>query len=231
MAKASTSVKMENLLEAGVHFGHLTRKWNPKMKNYIYTARDDVHVIDLAITVEKLEEAKKAVTELTKEDGRPLFVGTKRQAAVVLSDIAGKNNIPFITHRWLGGLLTNFDSVKKTWGRLNELEELFANKKEFESLSTRDQFMYKKEAEKLDKLVGGLRNMDELPAFVFVVDVKREQTAIDEAKKMGIPVVALVDTNVDPSDVDYPIPGNDDGVKSIEIIAEEIVKAIDKGQK
>ena len=222
---------MTDLLEAGVHFGHLTRKWNPKMKNYIYTARDDVHVIDLAITVEKLEEAKKAITELVKDGKRPLFVGTKRQAAVVLENIGNKNNIPFITQRWLGGLLTNFDSVKKTWARLNELEEMMSNEKEFAKLSTRDQFMYKKEAMKLNKLVGGLKNLEETPGFLFVVDVKREQTAIDEAKRVGLPIVALVDTNVDPSGVTYQIPGNDDGVKSIEIVTEEIVKAIKAGMK
>lgn len=222
---------MTDLLEAGVHFGHLTRKWNPKMKKYIFTAREDVHVIDLAITAEKLDEAKKAVSEVAKAGKKVLFVGCKRQAAVVISELAGKNDIPFVTQRWLGGLLTNFDSVSNTWKHLIELDEQINDKDGFEKLSTRDQYLLLKEQEKLEKLVGGLRGLDDLPGMIFIVDVKREQTALEEAAKVGIPVVALVDTNADPRLVTYPIPGNDDGIKSIEIITQNIVDSIIEGDK
>ncbi len=224
------SISMTNLLEAGVHFGHLTRKWNPKMKRYIYTARDNVHVIDLALTVEKLKEATHAVTEMTKQGKDVLFVGTKRQASVVISTLGQEHNIPFIAQRWLGGLLTNFESVSSTWKRLQELDAQVADEATFKKLSTRDQFAVKKEREKLEKLVGGLRNLNDLPGMLFVIDIKREKTAVEEANKVGIPVVALVDTNANPGDVKYPIPGNDDGIKSIEVITQHIVDAVQAGR-
>jgi len=221
---------MNDLLEAGVHFGHMTRKWNPKMKEYIFTARDGVHVIDLAITVEKLKEAAKAIEGITASGKEVLLVGTKRQASVVLSELGEKYGVPYIAQRWLGGLLTNFESVRTTWEHLNDLQAQMDNKAEFEKLTTRDQYALRKEHEKLSKLVGGLRNMTQIPGAIFVVDVKREQTALEEAKKMGVPVIALVDTNVDPKLVDYPIPGNDDAIKSIEIVSEFICKAVDESK-
>lgn len=222
---------MVDLLEAGVHFGHLTRKWNPKMKKYIFTSRDDVHVIDLALTVEKLKEAIAAIEDILSEGGTMLLVGTKRQAAVVIADIAKKHGFPYINQRWLGGLLTNFENVGRTWKRLEELDEQIADDKTFKKLSTRDQFVLKKEQEKLDRLVGGLRGLTETPRVIFVVDVKRESTAVDEARKMGVPVVAIVDTNTDPSAVDFAIPGNDDGLKSIEVITQAVVDAALAGKK
>lgn len=201
------------------------------MKEYIFTARDGVHVIDLALTVEELQKAQEFVSAIAAEGGEVLFVGTKRQAAVVISSIAEKNAINYLAHRWLGGLLTNFDSVKTTWGQLNNLAEKINDEKFFGNLSTREQFKLKKEHEKLEKLVGGLKNMERLPDAVFVVDVKRERTAVEEAKKMGIPVIAIVDTNVDPELVDFPIPGNDDALKSIEIITGCIAQAYAKSKK
>lgn len=221
---------MNDLLEAGVHFGHMTRKWNPKMKQYIFTARDGVHVIDLAITVEKLKEAAKAVEEITASGKEILLVGTKRQASVVLSELGEKYGVPYIAQRWLGGLLTNFESVRTTWEHLNDLQAKMDDTTEFEKLTTRDQYALRKEHEKLSKLVGGLRNMTQIPGALFVVDVKREQTALEEAKKMGVPVIALVDTNVDPKLVDYPIPGNDDAIKSIEVVSEFVCKTIEEGK-
>lgn len=221
---------MNDLLEAGVHFGHMTRKWNPKMKQYIFTARDGVHVIDLAITVEKLKEAAKAVEEITTSGKEILLVGTKRQASVVLSELGEKYGVPYIAQRWLGGLLTNFESVRTTWEHLNDLQAKMDDTAEFEKLTTRDQYALRKEHEKLSKLVGGLRNMTQIPGALFVVDVKREQTALEEAKKMGVPVIALVDTNVDPKLVDYPIPGNDDAIKSIEVVSEFVCKTIEEGR-
>lgn len=221
---------MNDLLEAGVHFGHMTRKWNPKMKQYIFTARDGVHVIDLAITVEKLKEAAKAVEEITASGKEILLVGTKRQASVVLSELGEKYGVPYIAQRWLGGLLTNFESVRTTWEHLNDLQAKMDDTAEFEKLTTRDQYALRKEHEKLSKLVGGLRNMTQIPGALFVVDVKREQTALEEAKKMGVPVIALVDTNVDPKLVDYPIPGNDDAIKSIEVVSEFVCKTIEEGK-
>lgn len=224
------NIAMNDLLEAGVHFGHMTRKWNPKMKQYIFTARDGVHVIDLAITVEKLKEAAKAVEEITTSGKEILLVGTKRQASVVLSELGEKYGVPYIAQRWLGGLLTNFESVRTTWEHLNDLQAKMDDTAEFEKLTTRDQYALRKEHEKLSKLVGGLRNMTQIPGALFVVDVKREQTALEEAKKMGVPVIALVDTNVDPKLVDYPIPGNDDAIKSIEVVSEFVCKTIEEGR-
>lgn len=221
---------MNDLLEAGVHFGHMTRKWNPKMKQYIFTARDGVHVIDLAITVEKLKEAAKAVEEITASGKEILLVGTKRQASVVLAELGEKYGIPYISQRWLGGLLTNFESVQTTWAHLNDLQARMDDTVEFNKLTTRDQYALRNEHQKLFKLVGGLRNMKQIPGAVFVIDVKREQTALEEAKKMGVPVIALVDTNVDPKLVDYPIPGNDDAIKSIEVVAEFICKSVEESK-
>lgn len=225
------TITMIDLLEAGVHFGHPTRKWNPKMKQYIYTARDGVHVIDLAMTQQKLKEAAKAIEGVVRSGKEIILVGTKRQAAVIVEKVAQDNDIPYLTQRWLGGMLTNFENVSMTWGRFNELEEKFKNKKEMDALSTRDQYALRKEHEKLKKLVGGLHTLKELPGMIFVVDVKRDKTAVEEAYKMKVPVVALVDTNVDPSFVAYPIPGNDDGIKSIKIITEAIAEAVKAGRK
>ncbi len=222
---------MNDLLQAGVHFGHLTRKWNPKMKEYIFTARDGVHVIDLAVTVEKMKEAGRVVEEIAANGKEVLLVGTKRQASVVLTTLGTQHTIPYIAQRWLGGLLTNFESVRTTWDHLNQLNARINDEKEFAKLTTRDQFALRKERDKQEKLVGGLKNLTSVPGALFVIDIKREQTALEEARKVGIPVIALVDTNVDPRMVDFPIPGNDDAIKSIETVTQYIVDAILRGRK
>lgn len=217
---------LEEMLEAGVHFGHQTKKWNPQMAPYIYTAREGIHVIDLAITQEKLQEAVDFLQKIT-QSGKPiLFVGTKRQAAPVIKEQAQRANVFYSSERWIGGLITNFQNIRKTIARLEELDRVLADAEQVKDLSTRKKYVLIKEQEKLEKIAGGLRGLTEPPATLFVVDPKREQTPVHEADLKEIPVVALLDTNTDPTGIDYPIPGNDDAIHSIELVTKTLADAI-----
>lgn len=222
---------LQELLEAGVHFGHQTKKWNPKMKPYIYTAREGVHVIDLAITRQCLDRACDFISEKAKVGARIVFVGTKRQAAYVIHDEAKGAKVFYVTERWIGGLLTNFESTKKPIERLAEVERILASKKELADLTTKEKFDLKKEKERLEELVGGLRGLKEKPEVLFIVDPARERVVVREAVKTNVPIVALLDTNGDPSNIAYPIPGNDDALRSISLIVKTIADAVMEGRK
>lgn len=221
---------LKQLLEAGVHFGHKTKKWNPKMKPFIFTKRSSVYVIDLAMTKKCLDNASQFLKDLASQGKSVIFVGTKKQAALIVKEEAQRAGVFYVNKRWIGGLLTNFENVKKTIERLSEIEKI-ENSDEFESLTTKERYDLKKEKEKLQELVGGLRGLGTLPAAIFVIDPVREKTAIFEVNKMSIPVVALVDTSGDPTSIDYPIPGNDDALRSIALITKVIADAILEGKK
>lgn len=221
---------LEEMLTAGVHFGHQTRKWNPKMAPYIYTAREGIHVIDLAITQKKLQEAADFLQKIANSSGPILFVGTKRQAAPVIKEQAQRANIFYSSERWIGGLITNFKNIRKTIARLEELDEILADTEQVKNLSTRKKYELIKEQEKLEKIAGGLRGLTEPPAALFIVDPKREKTAVHEAQLKNVPIIALLDTNTDPTNIDYPVPGNDDALRSIELITKTLADVIIGGK-
>ncbi len=223
-------ISMKSLLEAGVHFGHQTNKWNPKMKPYIFGARNNIYIIDLQQTVGLFQTAYNFVIDTVTEGGDLLFIGTKKQSQDSIRDEAGRCGMPFVNQRWLGGMLTNFVTIKKRIDRLNNLEQMFEDdsvrafpKKEIMGLS--------KEKEKLSKVIGGISKMKSLPSAVFVVDPKRETIAVNEAKKLGIPIVAIVDTNCDPDDIDYIIPGNDDAIRAIKLFSSKFADAVLEGKR
>ncbi len=218
-------VSMSYLLEAGVHFGHQTKRWNPKMKEYIFAARDEIHIIDLAKTVEKLEEAYKEVKSIADNGGTFLFVGTKKQASEVCREEALRSNSFYVTERWLGGTLTNFRTIRKRVKRLEEIEAMEKNGT-FEVLPKKEVIGLKKEYDKLNRVLCGIRDMYKLPQAIIVVDPKKEINAIREARKLNIPVFGLVDTNCDPDDVDYCIPANDDAVRSVKVVIGVLNNAI-----
>lgn len=218
-------VSMSYLLEAGVHFGHQTKRWNPKMKEYIFAARDEIHIIDLAKTVEKLEEAYKEIKAIADNGGTFLFVGTKKQASEVCREEAIRSNSYYVTERWLGGTLTNFRTIRKRVKRLEEIETMESNGT-FEVLPKKEVIGLKKEYEKLNRVLCGIREMYKLPQAIIVVDPKKEINAIREARKLNIPVFGLVDTNCDPDDVDYVIPANDDAVRSVKVVVGVLNNAI-----
>lgn len=223
-------ITMKQLLEAGVHFGHQTRKWNPKMSKYIYAARNDIHIIDLQLTVDLIEEAYKFVCDAAKEGKTVLFVGTKKQAQDAVKEEAEKIGMHYVNARWLGGMLTNFKTMRQRVDRLNQLNKM-AEDGTFNLLPKKEVAKHQLEIEKLEKYLGGVKNMKRLPAALFVVDLKKERNAIMEAKKLGIPVVAIVDTNCDPDEVDYPIPGNDDAIRAIKLIAYAMAAAVTEGRQ
>jgi len=223
-------VSINNLLEAGVHFGHQTKRWNPKMKEYIYTTRDDIHIIDLQKTVEKIEEAYQVVNEIAKNGGTFLFVGTKKQAQEAIKEAAEKSSMYYVNQRWLGGMLTNFETIQKRIKRLNDLERQEQDGT-FDLLPKKEVANLRKEMEKLEKNLGGIKEMTQMPGVMFVVDPKKEHIAILEAHKLGIPVVGLVDTNCNPYDVDYVIPGNDDAIRAVKLIADVMANAIIEGRQ
>ncbi len=210
-------VSMNYLLEAGVHFGHQTKRWNPKMKEYIYTSRDDIYIIDLEKTKECLEVAYEEIKTIAANGGKFLFVGTRKQAQEVCIEEATRSNSYYVTERWLGGTLTNFRTIRKRVKRLEEIEEMEKNGK-FELLPKKEVIGLKKEYEKLNKVLCGIREMVKLPQALIIVDPKKEYNAIKEARKLNIPVFGVVDTNCDPDDVDFVIPGNDDAVRSIKVM-------------
>ena len=218
-------VSMSYLLEAGVHFGHQTKRWNPKMKEYIFAARDEIHIIDLAKTVEKLEEAYKEIKAIADNGGTFLFVGTKKQASEVCREEAIRSNSYYVTERWLGGTLTNFRTIRKRVKRLEEIEAMESNGT-FEVLPKKEVIGLKKEYEKLNRVLCGIREMYKLPQAIIVVDPKKEINAIREARKLNIPVFGLVDTNCDPDDVDFVIPANDDAVRSVKVVVGVLNNAI-----
>lgn len=216
---------MRELLEAGVHFGHPTRKWHPNMKRYIYGARNGIHIIDLHKTVEMFETAQKAVKEIVNSGGHILFVGTKKQARDAIKEAALRSRQFYITHRWLGGTLTNFRTIQSRVRRLKELERMIQDG-ELDRIPKKEAARLRKEYEKLERNLGGIKEMPGLPAALFLVDLKEEHTAVAEANRLGIPTIAIVDTNCDPDEVDYPIPGNDDAIRAIRLIAGRIADAI-----
>ena len=223
-------VSMKQLLEAGVHFGHQTRRWNPKMAQYIFTERNGIYIIDLQKTVKKLEEAYDYVRELSANGGTVLFVGTKKQAGDSIREEAERAGAYFVNARWLGGMLTNFETIRKRIRRLEQLRKMEADGT-FERLPKKEVVKLELEIEKLEKYLGGIKEMNKLPTAMFVVDPRKEKIAVAEAHKLGIPVIAIVDTNCDPDEIDYVIPGNDDAIRAVKLISSTMANAIIEGHQ
>mgnify|MGYP000332494593 CR=1 FL=1 len=223
-------VSMKQLLEAGVHFGHQTRRWNPKMAEYIYCERNGIYIIDLQKTVKKLEEAYNFVRTLAENGQTILFVGTKKQAADAVKEEASRVGMYYVNARWLGGMLTNFKTMRTRIDRLAQLKKMQEDGT-FDMLPKKEVMKLLGEMEKLEKNLGGIKNMKKLPGALFVVDPRKEKIAVAEAKKLGIPVVAIVDTNCDPDDVDYVIPGNDDAIRAVKLIAGCMANAVQEGRQ
>jgi len=223
------AIAMKDLLEAGVHFGHQTKRWNPKMKEYIFGERNGIYIIDLDKTVKLFREAEEFVTNLAAEGKTILFVGTKRQAQDVIAEEAQRCGMYYVNERWLGGLLTNFSTIQRSLGRLRDLEAM-ATDGRYDTLSKKEIARAEKERRKLQKNLEGIRGMNRLPDAVFVVDTKKEKIAVDEARKLKIPVIGIVDTNCDPDEVDFVIPGNDDALRAIRLFASRIADAVIAGR-
>lgn len=223
-----SNLTTKELLEAGVHFGHLTRKWNPKMAPFILMEENGIHLIDLNKTISKLEDAKSALKNIVKSGKKVLFVATKKQAKELVSEEAKRVNMPYVTERWLGGMLTNFATVRKSIKKMQNFEKM-SQDGTYANISKRERLMIDREKIKLEKLLGGIADLNRLPSALFIVDSKREHLAVAEAQKLNIPIFAIVDTNSDPSKVDFPIPGNDDAAKSIYLITHELTEAIVEG--
>ncbi|MBN2514672.1 MAG: 30S ribosomal protein S2 [Deltaproteobacteria bacterium] len=222
-------VSMKMLLEAGVHFGHQTNKWNPKMKPYIFGARNGIYIVDLQQTVEMFEVAYDFIIDVIASGKEVLFVGTKRQAQESIKTESERCNMPYVNQRWLGGMLTNFNTIKKSIDKLNELDKMFEDES-INAFPKKEILGIQKERDKLEKVLGGIRGMKDLPGVVFVVDPKRELIAIKEANKLNIPIVAIVDTNCDPDDIDFIIPGNDDAIRAIKLFSSKIADAVIEGK-
>ena len=225
-----SSVSMNQLLESGVHFGHQTRRWNPKMAKYIFTERNGIYIIDLQKTVKMLDTAYDFVKEVSAEGGEILFVGTKKQAQEAIKDEAERCGMHFVNARWLGGMLTNFRTIKTRVARLEQLNKMKEDGT-FDLLPKKEVVKLELEIEKLEKNIGGIKNMTELPKAMFVVDTRKEKIAVAEARNLGIPVVAIVDTNCDPDEVDYVIPGNDDAIRAVKLIAGAMADAVIEGRQ
>ncbi|PZN06554.1 MAG: 30S ribosomal protein S2 [Bacillota bacterium] len=223
-------VAMKQLLEAGVHFGHQTRRWNPKMRPYIFMERNGIYIIDLQKTVRLLDEAYNFVRDLAAQGGRILFVGTKKQARETIAEEARRCGEFYVNERWLGGMLTNFATIRTRIDRLQELEQMEAEG-HFERLPKKEVARLQREKQKLEKYLGGIRGMKDLPDAVFVVDPRKEKIAVSEARKLSIPVVAIVDTNCDPEEIDYVIPGNDDAIRAVRLITSKIADAVLEGKQ
>jgi small subunit ribosomal protein S2 len=224
-----SAIAMKDLLEAGVHFGHQTKRWNPKMKEYIFGERNGIYILDLNKTVKLFREAEDHVTNLAAEGKTILFVGTKRQAQDVIAEEAQRCGMYFINQRWLGGLLTNFATIQRSLGRLRDIEAM-ATDGRYDTLSKKEIARNEKEKRKLLKNLEGIRNMSRLPDAVFIVDTRKEKIAVDEARKLKIPVIGIVDTNCDPDEVDFVIPGNDDALRAIRLFASRIADAVTNGR-
>ena len=225
-----STVSMKQLLEAGVHFGHQTRRWNPKMAEYIFTERNGIYIIDLQKTVKKLDEAYNFIKELAMDGKNVLFVGTKKQAQDSIKEEAERAGAYFVNARWLGGMLTNFSTIRKRIARLKQLRAMQEDGT-FDLLPKKEVIKLNLEIERLEKFMGGIKDMSEMPGALFVVDPRKEKIAVAEAKKLGIPVVAIVDTNCDPDEVDYVIPGNDDAIRAVKLIAGAMADAIIEGRE
>jgi len=223
-------VSLEDLLSSGTHFGHLTRRWNPKMKPYIFMERNGIHIIDLKKTLEHIDIACNAIADVIAEGKRILFVGTKKQAKDIIRESAESSGQNYVVERWLGGMLTNFSTIRKSIKRLTNIEKMETDGT-FEQITKKERLMISREKERLNKILSGIVDMNRLPGALFVVDIKKEHIAVKEANLLGIPVVAIVDTNCDPDSVDYIIPGNDDSARTIELISKAIVQAIVEGRE
>lgn len=223
-------ISMKQLLEAGVHFGHQTRRWNPKMAEYIFTERNGIYIIDLQKTVKKVEEAYNFLRELSEEGKDVLFVGTKKQAQESVENEAKRANIFYVNQRWLGGTLTNFKTISKSIDKLHGIEKMEEDGT-FDVLPKKEVIKLKAERDKLEKFLGGIKDMKGLPGALFVIDPRKEKNAIAEAKNLGIPVVAIVDTNCDPDEVDYVIPGNDDAIRAVKLLTSKMADAIIEGRQ
>ncbi|MBQ4245347.1 MAG: 30S ribosomal protein S2 [Clostridia bacterium] len=223
-------VSMKQLLEAGVHFGHQTRRWNPKMAEYIFTERNGIYIIDLQKTVKKLEEAYMFIRDISAEGGEVLFVGTKKQAQESVKEEAIRCGMPFVNARWLGGMLTNFNTIQRRVKRLAQLKTMESDGT-FNLLPKKEVIKLQLEIEKLEKFMGGITEMKKQPAAMFIVDPRKERIAVLEAKKLGIPIVGIVDTNCDPDEVDYVIPGNDDAIRAVKLIAGAMADAVIEGRQ
>lgn len=223
-------IAMKQLLEAGVHFGHQTRRWNPKMAPYIFTERNGIYIIDLQKTVRKIDEAYNFIRDLALEGKTVLFVGTKKQAQESIESEAKRCNMYYVNNRWLGGMLTNFKTIRKRIDRLDEIDNM-EEKGQFELLPKKEVIKLQHEREKLQANLGGIRNMKKLPDAIFIVDPKKEHIAVSEARNLGIPIVAIIDTNCDPDEIDYVIPGNDDAIRAIKLIAGKMADGILEGRQ
>ena len=223
-------ISMKQLLEAGVHFGHQTRRWNPKMKEYIFTERNGIYIIDLQKTVKKIDEAYNFVRDIAMNDGTVLFVGTKKQAQESIEQEAKRCEMFYVNQRWLGGLLTNFKTIQTRIAKLNQINKMEADG-DFDLLPKKEVIQLCALREKLMKNLGGIKEMKKLPSCMFVVDPRKEHIAVMEARNLGIPIVAIVDTNCDPDDVDYVIPGNDDAIRAVKLIASKIADAVLEGKQ
>jgi len=221
---------MKQLLEAGVHFGHQTRRWNPKMAPYIYMERNGIYIIDLQQTVKKFSEAYEFIKTVAGEGQGILFVGTKKQAQETIRDEAQKCGMHFVNQRWLGGMLTNYKTIRQRVGRLKELEKM-EEEGAFDVLTKKEAAKLANERERLERFLGGIKDMEKLPGAVFIVDPRKERIAVAEARKLGIPVVAIVDTNCDPDEIDYVIPGNDDAIRAVKLISSKIADAVIEAQQ
>jgi small subunit ribosomal protein S2 len=222
-------VTMRQLLESGVHFGHQTRRWNPKMKRYIFTERNGIYIIDLQQSLDYIDRAYEFIKETVAHGGTILYVGTKKQAQEVIAEQAGRVGMPYVNQRWLGGMLTNFSTVFKRLQRLKELEEIDFSDVAGSGMTKRELLQMRRERDKLDKTLGGIRHMSKVPSAVWVIDTKKEHIAIAEARKLGIPIVAILDTNCDPDEVNYPIPGNDDAIRSVALLTRVVADAVADG--
>jgi small subunit ribosomal protein S2 len=221
-------VTMRQLLESGVHFGHQTRRWNPKMKRFIFTERNGIYIIDLRQTLDYIDKAYDYVRTTVAEGGSILFVGTKKQAQEAIAEQAARVGMPFVNHRWLGGMLTNFQTVHKRLQRMKELESI-EQTGAAQGFTKKETLQLQREKDKLTRTLGGLRDMQRVPAAVWIVDTKKEHIAVDEARKLGIPVIAVLDTNCDPDEVDFPIPGNDDAIRSAALLTRVVADAVADG--
>jgi ribosomal protein S2 len=222
-------VSMKQLLESGVHFGHQTRRWNPKMKRYIFTERNGIYIIDLQQSLDYIDRAFEFIKETVAHGGTILYVGTKKQAQEAIAEQARRVGMPFVNQRWLGGMLTNFATVYKRLQRLKELEEIDFNDVAGSGMTKKELLHLRREHDKLDRTLGGIRDMSRVPSAVWIVDTKKEHIAVNEARKLGIPVVAILDTNCDPDEVNYPIPGNDDAIRSVALLTRVVADAVAEG--
>lgn len=223
-------ISMKQLLEAGVHFGHQTRRWNPKMAPYIFTERNGIYIIDLQKTVKKVEDAYNFVRQLSEQGQSMLFVGTKKQAQEAVKDEAIRCDMYYVNERWLGGMLTNFQTIQRRINRLRQLETM-EEKGVFDVLPKKEVLALRHEMERLQKFLGGIKNMNKLPGALFIIDPRKERIAVAEARKLGIPIVGIVDTNCDPDEIDYVIPGNDDAIRAVKLLTAKVADAMIEGRQ